>query len=61
MIKISKAERDYLLTKGVRCGENGVASTIGKSKKKTYYLCESKRNKELINEYRSSIISKDNK
>lgn len=49
LIKISKEiaqelNRNY----GVPYGENGISHTLGKSKKKTYYLCESSKNMQKL-------------
>lgn len=54
MIKIDKNLRDWLVNeKHVPCGENGVSRTY--SKAKTYYLCESKYNMQLLKEYNDLI------
>ena len=45
MIKISQEIAKQLNSNyGVPYGENGISHTVGKGKKKTYYLCESPRN-----------------
>lgn len=45
MIKISQEIAQKLNSNyGVPYGENGISNTVGKGKKKTYYLCESPRN-----------------
>ena len=50
MIKISK-EVALELNKNhdVRYGENGISHTVGKGKKRTYYLCESAVNMQKLN------------
>lgn len=40
--------------KGVPFGENGVSHTYSKGHKRTYYLCESKINLTLLENYRKS-------
>lgn len=53
MVKITKKERDYLVNEcNVNCGEDGVSRTL----KNKYYLCESKRNLGLLNEFRKRHI-----
>lgn len=39
-------------------GSGGISHTISKSKKRTYYLCESKWNIEKLNQYRKNKIVK---
>ena len=50
LIKISK-EVALELNKnhGVHYGENGISHTVGKGKKRTYYLCESTVNMQKLN------------
>ena len=49
MIKISKEIAKELNSNyGVPYGENGISHTIGKGKKKTYYLCESTWNMQKL-------------
>lgn len=54
MIKINKKERDWLISKGVRCGTNGISRTYNHSKH--WFLCESVDNMKLINSFRNSNI-----
>lgn len=52
MIKITKDELIYLLKEGVPWGSNGLSHTH--TKHHSYYLAETKGNKELLEEYRNS-------
>ena len=54
MIKISK-EVALELNKNhdVHYGENGISHTVGKGKKKTYYLCESAINMQKLNKIKN--------
>lgn len=54
MIKITRAERDYLLSKGVSHQENGISVTHSNSGK-TWYLTETSYNMRLLNGYRKSL------
>lgn len=58
IVLISKEEKEYLVSKGVRFGTNGISHTVPKSKARTYYLCESPRNMKLLNAYRKQMIAK---
>ena len=54
MIRIDKRARDYLTkVAGVEYGENGISRTY--SHAKSYYICESKRNKDLLRKYYEQI------
>lgn len=54
MIRIDKRTRDYLTrVANVKYGENGVSKTH--SHNDSYYLCESKANKELLKKYYEQI------
>lgn len=46
------------MSKGVKYGENGISCTHSRHSGKTWFLCASKRNIQLINNYRKSIIVK---
>lgn len=49
MIKISKEIAQTLNSNyGVPYGENGISHTVGKGRKKTYYLCENARNMQKL-------------
>ena len=39
-------------------GSGGISRTISKSKKRTYYLCESERNIKKLNKHRKNKIVK---
>lgn len=53
MISITKKERNYLVNEcGIPCGEEGVYAT----RKKKYWLTESRYNLPLLNNFRKSII-----
>lgn len=39
-------------------GSGGISHTISKSKKRTYYLCESEWNMKKLNKYRKDKIVK---
>lgn len=56
IVLITKAEKDYLVAHGVHMGSGGISHTISKSKKRTYYLCESEWNIEKLNKYRKNKI-----
>ena len=57
IIPITKQERDYLVKNGVRYGENGISKTKGHYK--NYYLCTSRNNMILLNQYsRKNIVTK---
>ncbi|MBQ0035603.1 MAG: hypothetical protein KBT35_01660 [Firmicutes bacterium] len=55
MIKITKSEMEYLLSKGVPYHENGISVTHSNSGK-TYYLTETNRNLKLLGEYSKSRV-----
>ena len=55
IIKIDKNEKDFLESKNIPFGENGISHTVARGKKITYYLCESVRNKQLHKEYQKMI------
>ena len=49
MIKISQEIAQELNSNyGVLYGADGISHTVGKGKKKTYYLCESPKNMRLL-------------
>ena len=54
ILKIDRNERDYLVSKGVKFGENGISHTYTKHKK--YYLCMSEKNTKLHNDYQNHIL-----
>lgn len=56
MIKISSEEAKELNKMGVKYGENGISHTYGHHK--SYFLCESKKNLNLLNELRQKSICK---
>lgn len=58
IVLITKAEKDYLVSHGVRMGSGGVSHTIPKGKARTYYLCESFYNMKKLEEYRKNKIAK---
>ena len=50
-------EVKYLLSKGVKFGENGISATRAKNRRaKTWYLTESRRNMSLLNNFRKHSI-----
>ena len=54
MIKIDKRTRDFLTrVANVNYGENGISRTY--SHNRSYYLCESRQNKELLKKYYEQI------
>lgn len=53
MVGITKEEMFYLTSKGVNFGENGISRTH--THHPHYYMCENKRNKKLLNEYRRKM------
>lgn len=60
IIKITKNEKDYLLTQGFSWGTNRsegiIHRTFSKGKKKTYYMTESPEAMKAIKEYRKNIV-----
>lgn len=54
MIKINKKEKEYLVSNGVPYGENGVSIS---GNRRSFYLCESQRNINLLNQYKKLITS----
>lgn len=55
MIRITKAERDYLVTHGIKCGENGVSRTY--TRYKHYYLAETNKNLQTLAKCRAEMTS----
>lgn len=51
-------EVNYLISKGIGYGYEGISHTTSKHSGITYYLAESKRNMKVLNEYRRNIIAK---
>lgn len=50
-------EVKYLVSKGVKFGENGISATRAKNRRaKTWYLTESRRNMSLLNNFRKHSI-----
>lgn len=57
ILKITKTEMEYLTSKGVPMGYNGISHTVARGRR-TYYMTESKRNLRLLEKYRESRIVK---
>ena len=57
LIKITKKERDYLVSQGCLYPDD-LHSTEGKGKKKTIYATESWKVLNLLSQYRNSVIAK---
>lgn len=55
MIKITKDEMQYLISVGVKWGENGISHTY--SKYHHYYMTENQKNIKLLANYRNSKIN----
>ena len=51
-------EVNYLISKGIRYGYEGISHTTSRHSGTTYYLAESRYNMKILNEYRRSIIAK---
>ena len=51
-------EVNYLISKGIRYGYEGISHTTSRHSGTTYYLAESRDNMKILNEYRRSIIAK---
>ena len=49
---LSQKEIKYLVSNGVKFGENGISHTLGNGKKSTYYLTESNKNMKLLRNIR---------
>ena len=57
ILKIDRNERDYLVLKGVKFGENGISKNhIKKSGRQKYYLCPSAKNIKLHNDYQNRVL-----
>ena len=54
MIKITKQEAKKLYELGVQYGENGISHTH--NHKRHYFLCESKKNLNILNKLRKKSI-----
>ena len=52
MVKITKSEKDYLLSKGCRWHKEIMASYT----RRHYYAIESQKVIDLLNQYRDSVI-----
>lgn len=57
IVLISKEEKDYLLSKGVKWGYGGISHTDSRHRRK-YYLAESEFNMPLLKNYRKNCIVK---
>lgn len=55
MVRITKNEMNYLVSKGVPYHENGISVTHSNSGK-TWYLTETSNNMKLLKEYRNRSI-----
>ena len=49
-------EVNYLISKGIDYGYEGISHTTSKHSGITYYLTENKYNMKILNEYRKNII-----
>lgn len=49
MIRINKAERDYLIAHGIKTGENGISRTY--SHNTSWYMAETKKNMACLDKY----------
>lgn len=55
IVKISKAEMEYLVQNGVKFGENGLAKTKSHHRK-SYFVAETRKCIELLSEIRGEKI-----
>ena len=55
IVLITKAEKEYLVSKGVPFGYAGISHTVGKHR--TFYLCENTRNMGLLKKFRDKMIA----
>jgi len=57
IVKISRQEVKYLLSKGLKFGTNGIDGAIHASfsKRRTYYLTENPANLKLLNGYKKRV------
>lgn len=55
IVLITKAEKEYLVSKGVPFGYTGISHTVGKHR--TFYLCENARNMGLLKKFREKMIA----
>jgi hypothetical protein len=55
ILLINKKETEFLETKGVHFGENGISSTGKVNGRHKYYLCESSKNMGFHHEYEKLI------
>lgn len=53
MIKITKLEKDYLVSQGC-VYEEEIHHTVGKGRKKTYYATESRKILNMLSSYRKT-------
>ena len=59
IIKLNNIDEvNYLISKGIRYGYEGISHTTSRHSKFTYYLAEKPRNMKILNEYRKNIIAK---
>ncbi len=54
IIKIDKNEMEFLIKNGVPMGEDGVSHSVARHRR-TYYMCESYRNRKLHDKYQKMI------
>lgn len=54
IIKIDKNEMEFLVKNGVPMGEDGVSHSVARHRR-TYYMCESYRNRKLHDKYLKMI------
>lgn len=57
ILPISKKEMEFLVKQGVRFGEDGISHTTSRHRRK-YYLCMSRRNNKLHEEYIAMLYGK---
>ena len=59
IIKLNNIDEvNYLISKGIRYGYEGISHTTSRHSGTTYYLTESRYNMRILNEHRRNIIVK---
>ena len=58
IVDITQKEAFYLNTHGVPYHEDGISVTSSRHSGRSYRLCESKKNLEMLKRYRNGIIMK---
>lgn len=57
ILPITKKEMEFLVKNGVKFGENGISHTTSRHRR-NYYLCMSRHNKKLHEEYTAMLYDR---